>query len=71
MSKTYTTKQGDMWDSIAHTQLGDVAHADKLMNLNAAYLNYYVFPPAGIVLTLPDIDEEVSDTLPPWKQVIG
>ncbi len=70
MSKTYTTVQGDMWDSIAHTQLGDVAYTDKLMNLNTTYLKYYVFP-AGIVLTLPDIDEEMSDTLPPWKRVSG
>ena len=26
MPKTYTTIQGDMWDSIAYSQLGDVAH---------------------------------------------
>lgn len=70
MSKTYTTKQGDMWDSIAYEQLGDVAYTDKLMNLNPNYLNYYIFP-AGITLTLPDVVEEISDTLPPWKQVSG
>ena len=28
--KTYTTIQGDMWDSIANTQMGDAAYADKL-----------------------------------------
>lgn len=70
MSRTYTTKQGDMWDSIAYSQLGDVAYTDKLMNLNPNYLNYYIFP-AGITLTLPDVVEEISDTLPPWKQVSG
>lgn len=70
MAKTYTTVQGDMWDSIAHAQLGDVAHTDKLMNANLQYRKYYIFP-AGIVLTLPEITESVSSTLPPWKQVAG
>ncbi len=68
MSKTYKTVQGDMWDSIAHAQLGDVAYTDKLMALNTAYLDYYIFP-AGITLVLPEVEEEVSDTLPPWKRV--
>lgn len=68
MSKTYTTVQGDMWDSIAYTQLGSVNHTDKLMNANLKYREFYTFP-AGIVLTLPEITESVSDTLPPWKRV--
>ena len=66
--KTYTTVQGDMWDSIAYNQLGDTAHTDKLMNANLRYLRYYTFP-AGIVLVQPEVGESVSDTLPPWKQV--
>jgi len=70
MSKTYTTVQGDMWDSIAYSQLGDVAYTDDLMNANRAHLSYYTFP-AGIVLTLPDVVETVSDSLPPWKKVSG
>ncbi|CUP41242.1 MAG: tail protein X [Gemmiger sp.] len=70
MSKTYTTIQGDMWDSIAFSKLGSEAYTDRLMNLNPQYLGYYTFP-AGIVLKLPDLVEDVSDTLPPWKQVVG
>ena len=66
--KTYTTVQGDMWDSIAHVQLGDVAHTDKLMNANLQYLEFYTFP-AGIVLVLPEIKNTVSSALPPWKKV--
>ena len=66
--KTYTTAQGDMWDSIAYNQLGDTAHTDKLMNANLRYREYYTFP-AGIVLVLPEIPKSTSDTLPPWKQV--
>ncbi len=71
MSKTYTTVQGDMWDSIAYTQLGDVAYTDKLMNLNPQYRDYFTFP-AGIVLALPDAAaESVSESTPPWKRVVG
>ena len=51
MSKTYTTIQGDMWDSIAFSQLGSEAYTDRLMNLNPQYLGYYTFP-AGIVLKM-------------------
>ena len=37
------------------------------MNANLRYREYYTFP-AGIVLVLPDIPENTSNTLPPWKQ---
>lgn len=67
---TYTTVQGDMWDSIAHNILGDVAHTDKLMLQNPQYLDYYTFP-AGIVLTLPEITGDATMAQPPWKQVAG
>ena len=70
MSKIYTTMQGDMWDSIAHTQLGSVTYMDKLMSLNPEYINYYVFP-AGIRLSLPEINPGKPSTMPPWKQVSG
>lgn len=70
MSKTYTTVQGDKWDSIAFTQLGDVAYTDKLINLNRKYINYYIFP-AGITLMLPNVTPTPTGTLPPWKQVSG
>ena len=65
--RTYTTVQGDMWDSIAFTQLGDTAYTDRLMNLNRQYRMYYTFP-AGIVLALPEPVRKISHTLPPWKR---
>lgn len=68
--KTYTTVQGDMWDSVAFRQLGSVNHTDKLIRQNQKYVSYHTFP-AGVILTLPDIDEEISDALPPWKKVVG
>lgn len=66
--RTYTTVQGDMWDSIAYTQLGSVDYTDKLIAANLRYREYYTFP-AGIVLTLPEIKERVNTSFPPWKQV--
>lgn len=69
MSKTYTTIQGDMWDSIAYTQLGSVDRVDRLMALNAQYLDIYIFP-AGIELKLPD-SVKVDRTALPWKAVSG
>lgn len=68
MAKTYTTVQGDMWDSIAFSQLGSVDHTDKLMNANLQYREIYIFP-AGIVLNIPEVKESVSSSLPPWKKV--
>ena len=66
--KTYTTVQGDMWDHIAHDKLGGVRHTRALLRANRQYLGYYIFP-AGIVLTLPEVEEEAAaSSLPPWKQ---
>lgn len=73
MSKTYTTAQGDMWDSIAYQQLGSVAYTHQLLLLNQQYHDIYIFP-AGVVLTLPDVDattDTAAAALPPWKQVAG
>ena len=66
--KTYTTIQGDMWDSIAHNQLGDVAHTDKLINLNRQYRRIYIFP-AGIELILPEIRPGSPGNAPPWRML--
>ncbi|WP_031475111.1 tail protein X [Agathobaculum desmolans] len=68
--KTYTTVQGDMWDSIAFRQMGSVDYMDQLINANLKYHAYYIFP-AGIELIIPDIVIPVSEYLPPWKQVVG
>ncbi|MBR4193749.1 MAG: tail protein X [Oscillospiraceae bacterium] len=68
--KTYTTKQGDMWDGIAYTEMGSTDHTGTLMQSNLRHVHYYTFP-AGIVLNIPDIGEDESDVLPPWKKVAG
>lgn len=71
MPNTYVTVQGDKWDLIAHQQLGDARHMNKLMAANTEYLEYYIFP-AGIELQLPEIEHEQAalSSLPPWRQVV-
>lgn len=66
--KTYTTVQGDMWDSIAYKMLGSCSYTDKLMIVNQEHLHTFVFP-AGVVLSLPEITVSRVNTLPPWKRV--
>ena len=65
---TYTTKQGDMWDSIALAVYGSTDYTGLLMRANQQYLDTYIFP-AGIALYVPEItDEDVGQTdLPPWR----
>lgn len=69
MSKTYTTISGDMWDTIAYKTLGNEAYTDKLIKNNLQYRHVTVFQ-AGTVLDIPDVEEEVSVELPPWKRGI-
>ncbi len=68
---TYTTKQGDMWDSISFSLYGDVKYTDVLINANPELRNIYIFS-AGIVINVPEVEERVTaDDLPPWKRASG
>ena len=68
---TYTTVQGDMWDSIALRKLGDEKYTSLLIEANIEHHNTFVFS-AGTVLAIPDVDETTeADSLPPWKRVSG
>ena len=67
MTKSYTTISGDMWDKIAFERMGSVLHTDKLMKANVKYASSYVFP-AGVVLTIPEVEDEEDLELPPWKR---
>lgn len=64
---TYTTKSGDMWDSIAYQQLGSTAYTDLLINANLQHREIYLFP-SGVVLELPEIQTPINSSLPPWKR---
>lgn len=65
--QTYRTISGDMWDKIAYEEMGSSLYVDKLMKANAEYLDYFIFP-AGIVLTIPVLEEEEAEELPLWKR---
>lgn len=64
----YTTVQGDMWDAIAYKIFGNELCMNELLEANNDYRNVAVFP-AGIVLTVPEINTiQSSKILPPWKR---
>lgn len=67
MLKTYTTVQGDMWDSVAQKLYGAEEALNVLLEANQQYQDYVVFP-AGLLLTVPDYSAPVSSELPPWRR---
>lgn len=67
MLKTYTTVQGDMWDSIAHKLYGAEEALNVLLEANQQYQDVVVFP-AGLVLAVPDYSASASSELPPWRR---
>lgn len=68
---TYTTIQGDSWDSIAFRLWGREHLMTALMEANPDHADVLLFP-AGVALTVPDVN--LSSTmqpiteLPPWMQ---
>ena len=68
MSKTYVTKQGDMFDNIAYEQLGSCKYVEALINANRQYVDVYIFD-SGVELILHDIEaENKAKKLPPWRR---
>ena len=61
------TVSGDTWDIVAYKAYGNEMYMDTLIKANIEYKDTYIFP-AGVVLTLPEIELTVSESLPPWKQ---
>ena len=62
----YTTRAGQQWDEIALEVYGEEEHADILMQANPRELGTYQFP-AGVVLNTPELEEEQTAELPPWR----
>lgn len=62
----YITNQGDTWDKIAYNVYGNELYADKLILANIKYVGFFVFP-AGIVLTTPEVQDEVEENVPEWR----
>ena len=67
LNNTYTTVSGDTWDIVAYKVYGNEMYMDALIRANIEHKDTYIFP-AGVTLTLPEIELTVSESLPPWKQ---
>ena len=68
--RTYTTKQGDMWDLIAYLMYPDVGAEmcmSVLIEANPEHRTVSIFP-AGVMLNVPEVDIPVFTSLPPWKK---
>ena len=67
MAGTYTTRQGDAWDAIAHQVYGNVKYTGWLMEHNHPHLDTFRFQ-AGVVLRTPDPPADgTADNMPIWR----
>ena len=64
--KTYTTIQGDMWDSITYKLYGNEKYMGLLMQNNMELLDIFIFG-AGTVLNVPELEEESEADMPSWR----
>ena len=64
---TYTTIQGDAWDQIAYKVYGEERHMKFLMEANPALMDTLIFR-SGVMLNVPDLQEEQSASLPFWRR---
>lgn len=62
----YTTQEGDTFDSISLDFYDDEKYASSIMQRNPDYINYLVLP-ADIELTIPVLEDQAQETLPPWQ----
>lgn len=67
MPDTYTTIQGDMWDTIAFKLYGTENGMNVLLEANQQCADTVIFP-AGVQLIVPEYTEPIPDTLPPWRR---
>ena len=70
MPNTYTTKQGDTFDIIAKRVWGDEKLMHHIMKANQDYQDAVLFS-AGITLTIPELDETATLSLPPLADFDG
>lgn len=70
MPKSYKTISGDTWDLIAFKTLGNEMYTHLLIESNIKHRNIVIFP-AGVVLTVPDVETPAAMGLPPWKRGVN
>lgn len=63
----YTTMAGDTFDMIALDAYNDEFKAAEIIRANPQYAGIVVFD-AGVTLWIPYLEEDVPDSLPPWKR---
>lgn len=66
MAETYTTTQGDMWDSISYKVYGDEKYMGFLMQNNLELLDIFIFG-AGAVISVPELESEKESDMPSWR----
>lgn len=66
---TYTTIEGDRWDTVAHKAYGDALRYPEIAAANPDVPLTDVLP-SGLTLYVPISEEVELDTnlLPPWKR---
>jgi phage tail protein X len=64
---TYTTLQGDTFDSIALDFYNDETYSSNIIQANSNHTKVIVFD-AGTVLRIPVIEAPAPTTLPPWRR---
>lgn len=63
MAQQYITKRGDMVDAICYAQYGATsAYTEAVLAANPGLAAQGPILPAGIVITLPEFEEEPSET---------
>ena len=67
MADTYTTIQGEMWDSIAKKVYGTELGMNALLEANPSHRLVVVFP-AGVTLAVPVYEKPKTRRLPPWRR---
>lgn len=65
---TYITNERDTFDLIAYRQYGNELLASLIIQENIRYADTLIFD-AGVELQIPVINEqEVDESLPPWRK---
>ena len=63
----YVTSQGETWDTISEDFYGTPYMVSNLIDCNPQYTGVLIFD-AGVELSIPILDSQSPDTLPPWKR---
>jgi phage tail protein X len=65
MPRTYTTRDGDMYDLISYRMYGSEYHLDTIIDANPLYYDVLHFDD-GCDLLIPDLPSPATIGGPPW-----